>query len=72
MATEVVVAQADMVGQAPAFGFDYSTEDNTVKKVAYKGDKRYVRLKIVQAAASTGGYINAVAILAGARNNPVT
>ncbi len=72
MGTEVVVAAADMMGQAPAFTFDYSTEDNTVKKVAYKGSKRYVRLKIVQAAATTGGYINAVAILGGARNAPVT
>ena len=71
MSDEAVCTQPDMLGQAPAFTFNKDTEDNTVKKVQYIGTKRYVRLKIVQASSSTGGYINAVAIQANARKEPV-
>lgn len=72
MSGEAAVADADLIGQTNGFGFDYSTEDNAVKKVGYKGSKRYVRLKIVQAAATTGGYICAVAVQGKPRFLPTT
>lgn len=70
MSDEAAVVAADMIGQVPAFTFA-ATEDNTVKKVGYIGSKRYVRLKIVQSGATTGGYINAVAIQGHPKSAPV-
>lgn len=70
MSDETVVATADLLGQSAGFTFS-SSEDNTVKKVGYRGSKRYVRLKIVQSGATTGGYINALAIQGHAKSAPV-
>lgn len=65
MSGEVAVADKDLIGRANGFTFvgTTSADDSTVKQVGYKGSKRYVRLKIVQSGATTGGFICAVAIL---------
>lgn len=62
------VDAADLVGSAPSFA---TTDDGVVKKLGYKGNKRYVRQVATQAGATTGGFLSGVAILGNARNNPV-
>lgn len=55
MSDEAAVADADLLGTEPVFA---STDDNVVKRVGYIGSKRYVRAKVVQAGATTGGFIS--------------
>lgn len=71
MSGETACLQAALSGQAPAFTFA-ATDDNICKSVGYIGTKRYVRLKIVQSGATTGGYITAVAIQGKAKVLPTT
>ena len=47
------------------------TDDSVVKKIGYRGSKRYVRLKITQAAAVTGGFFDAICVQGHARYTPV-
>ena len=46
-------------------------DDDEVKRIGYIGSKRYVRLKIVSTATTTGGIFSAAAVLAGAAHQPV-
>jgi hypothetical protein len=70
MSDEASVATADLIGTIA--GATYAiTDDNVTKKIGYRGSKRYVRIKITQAGASTGGYFCALAVQGGARNAPV-
>jgi hypothetical protein len=71
MSGEVAVADADLIGTEMAFVGATAADDNTTKKVGYKGSKRYTRAKIVQTGATTGGYIAAVAIQGHPRVTPV-
>lgn len=48
-----------------------ATGDNLTFKFGYLGSKRYTRIKIVQSAATTGGYINAVALQGHPKAAPV-
>jgi hypothetical protein len=66
MSDEAVATE--LLGAAPAFA---ATDDNAVKKVGYRGSKRYVRLKVVQAGATAGGFLAATAVQGHARNAPV-
>jgi hypothetical protein len=60
MSDEAQCAAADLIGTAqPTLA---SGDSNTCKRVGYKGGKRYVRVKAVQAGATTGGFISAVAV----------
>jgi hypothetical protein len=68
MSGETAVADADLIGTEPVF---VATDDNVLKKVGYKGNKRYVRAKAVQTGATTGGYLTAVAIQGHPRVAPV-
>ena len=67
MSDEAAVAAADILGTSPVFA---ATDDDKVKRVGYKGTKRYVRCKAVQSGATTGGYLSAVAVLAKPRYVP--
>jgi hypothetical protein len=42
-----------------------------VKKVGYRGPKRYSRIKFVQTGATTGGFLAALAVQGHAKNAPV-
>ncbi|BAI71476.1 hypothetical protein AZL_020380 [Azospirillum sp. B510] len=64
------VAADDLLGTVAAATFA-ATDDNKVKKLGYRGNKRFVRLSLVSAGASTGGTIGATAILGHPRNAPV-
>lgn len=64
------VADSDLIGTEPAFGS--TADDNVVKKVGYKGNKRYLRLSLasVTGSPSTGGVFAAVILRSGARVGP--
>lgn len=51
--------------------FDFSNDDE-VRKIGYKGGKRYVRLTITPANNTGNADIGAMAVLAGARRGPQT
>lgn len=68
MSDEAAVAAGDLIGSLTAFA---STDDNVTKKVGYRGSKRYVRVKLVGAGQTTGGFYGAFYVQGGARNAPV-
>jgi len=68
MSDEAAVAAADLLGSNPTFA---AADDNVVKKVGYIGNKRYIRIKLVQAGATSGGFLAGSAVQSDARNNPV-
>jgi len=70
MSDETVVAAADLLGTIAGATFA-ATDDSKTKKLGYRGTKRYVRTKVTQAGATTGGYISAVAVQAHAHSAPV-
>lgn len=61
----------DLIGAASDATFA-ATDDNTVKKIGYKGGKRYVRLNIVSTGVTTGGTLSAVAVKGNARSKPTS
>ncbi|HEX6956254.1 MAG TPA: hypothetical protein VF156_15375 [Agromyces sp.] len=63
------VAAGDLLGSATAIA---STDDNAVRKIGYRGNKRYVRLRLVQTGATSGGFAGAVAVQANAGTYPVS
>jgi hypothetical protein len=57
------------------FGFGASfaaTDDNVVKKIGYRGSKRYCRVVATQSGATTGGFLSATCVQSDARNQPST
>ena len=72
MSGETAVAAGDLLGLSGAATFTFvAAGDDLVKKVGYKGTKRYVRAKAVQTGATTGGYLCAVALQHAPRFAPV-
>lgn len=68
MSDEAQVTSADdLVGTAPTF---VAADDNVTKKIGYRGNKRYSRIKLVTTGATTGGIINAIAVLGEAQHIP--
>lgn len=63
-------AAADLLGTVADATFAAS-DDNAVKRIGYRGNKRYVRLNITSASVTTGGTLAAVAIKGHPRNAPV-
>lgn len=70
MGTESLVAAADLIGTVALATFA-ATDGHTAKKLGYRGNKRYVRLKVASTGVTTGGAIAAVALLGDAANKPV-
>lgn len=68
MSDEAAVADADLLGTEPVFA---DTDDNVVKRVGYKGGKRYVRAKVVQAGATSGGFITCIVVQGHPHTAPV-
>jgi hypothetical protein len=68
MSDEAAVADVDLLGTEPVFA---ATDDNTVKRVGYIGNKRYVRAKVVQTGATTGGFITCIAVQGHPKTAPV-
>ncbi|MFC5217328.1 hypothetical protein [Streptomyces coerulescens] len=62
------VADADLQGTEPAVT---SSTDETVYEIGYKGKKRYLRVAVTVASATTGGVYGAHIVLANPRVAPV-
>jgi hypothetical protein len=60
--TGVAVVDAELNGTEAAAGFQFD-DDNEVRKIGYRGNKRYVRLTITPSANASAALISAVAIL---------
>lgn len=77
MTGAAAVADADMISQtsgtAPetAAGFQYD-DDNEVRKLGYRGSKRYTRLTITPANNASAAVLSALAVLSKPRIAPVT
>ena len=56
------VAAADISGTLTLAGFQFD-DDNEVRKVGYKGSKRYVKLVITPSANASAALMSAVAVL---------
>lgn len=66
-----VTAAGDLLGTIAGVTYTAGAPDSTVKKIGYRGSKRYVRLKIASTGTTSGGLMGAVAALGNARNAPV-
>lgn len=64
MSDEAAVADADLIPETGAETgvLVEAADDSKVQKIGYRGSKRYVRIKIVQSGATTGGFVCAVAV----------
>lgn len=65
MSGATAVADVDLLGQDPASSVAPETQavldaDDEIKKLGYRGSKRYIRLSIVSTATTTGSTIGAV------------
>lgn len=69
MSDEAAVVAADLLGTVAAASFA-ATDDNVTKKIGYVGTKRYIRPKMVQADATSGGFLSAVCVQGHPRNAP--
>lgn len=65
------VAAGDLLGTIAGATFA-ATDDNAVKKIGYRGNKRYIRIKITASGVTSGGSIGAVIAQAFARSMPVS
>lgn len=64
------VADADLLGTEAQAGFNFAA-DNSVRRIGYKGNKRYVRINIQPANVAAGAEVfGALAILGNARRSP--
>jgi hypothetical protein len=63
------VAAADLIGTAALAGFTFA-DDNKVRKLGYKGAKRYTRLTITPANNTGAAPMSAVAVLASGMLRP--
>lgn len=70
MSGAIAVADADLVGTELEAGFTFAADD-TVKKIGYKGAKRYVRATITPANNTGNVFLAGVWVQAGARKQPV-
>lgn len=75
MSDEVQLTAADLIGAPSSNAVDIATTDDGVcERVGVnlqKVNKRYYRIKLVQAGATTGGFVAAEAILSMPRTLPV-
>lgn len=67
--TYTAVADADLVGTEALAGFQFD-DDNEVRKVGYRGSKRYVKLVITPANNASAGLMCAIALLGHAYKSP--
>lgn len=64
------VDDADLIGTEVLAAFQFD-DDNEVRKIGYRGSKRYVRLTITPANNASGALLAVTAVLGGARKQPV-
>lgn len=64
------VADDDLLGTEVAAGFTFA-DDNTTRKIGYRGAKRYVRLTITPANNTGSAFISALALMFPGTHYPV-
>lgn len=64
------VGTTDLIGTIADATFA-ATADNSVKKLGYKGGKRYIRLTVTAAGVTSGGTLAAIAALGHPKSAPV-
>lgn len=62
------VPDTQLLGTEAGASFTADTDDDSVSKIGYVGDKRYVRVSIVSTNTTTGGNIGVVALLGHPRH----
>lgn len=67
--SQTTVAAADLLGTVGNAGFQFD-DDNEIRKIGYRGSKRYVRLTITPATNTGAWPICAVAVLGNPRHSP--
>ncbi len=67
--TFTAVADADLQGSEPAIA---AANDNQVYRIGYMGTKRYIRVAVTVAGATTGGVYGAVVVRGHPRKAPVS
>jgi hypothetical protein len=67
LADAATVVAGDLLGTIAGATFA-ATDDNVTKKIGYKGSKRYVRLQLIGAGQTTGGFIASTAVQGSGRN----
>src|SRR5690606_32986697 len=63
------VADADLIGTEALAGFQFD-DDNEVRKLGYKGNKRYTRLTITPVGNASAAVLSAVAVLGHPAESP--
>lgn len=75
LSDNAVVPSEQLLGDtndgATGIAFTADTEDDTIKKVGYVGEKRYVRLSIVSTNTTSGAVLGATGVKGHASNNDV-
>lgn len=61
--SDAVAVPSDMLNGTTALASFIFSDDDKVRKIGYRGDKRYVRLTITPAANASAGLMAAVAVL---------
>lgn len=69
MGTAAAVADSELIGTESGAGFA-TADDNTVRKIGYRGSKRYVRMTITPVSNASAALLGAVAILSNASSLP--
>lgn len=64
------VADVNLLGTEALAGFQFD-DDNEVRKIGYRGSKRYVRLTVTPAGNASAALVSAVAVLSHAESLPV-
>lgn len=62
MSGATAVADADLLGTEALAGFQYD-DDNEVRKIGYRGNKRYTRLTVTPANNASAALLSACAVL---------
>jgi len=65
------VADSGLIGTEAGAAFTFA-DDNEARKLGYVGGKRYTRLTITPVANTSAALISAVAVLTGAKKQPLT
>lgn len=72
MSGATATAADDLVGTVALATYTTGAPDNAVKKLGYKGNKRYVQLRLVSTAVTTGGTLAAVCVQGSPNYAPVS
>lgn len=65
------VAAGDLLGSIAAATLAAASDSNRVKRLGYRGTRRWVQLSLTPSGVHAGGQVGVIAVQADARNRPV-